>query len=112
MCRKLPKFRGISLRRKRDAAKRLLRLIATEGPDPFLVSWLRHRVWEDATFRKSTENSQFLHDRDGAIAWLRAHGFIREVERRSHLHLAFELTEQAIRWLDWTGFDWSTRKAA
>lgn len=113
MCRNRPLLRGPGYRHKRRVIREILVLIAREGSDPFTVAWLRDRVWSDWIATRSTDAATLLNNRDSAINWLRVHGFISEVlPRRSHLHVTFELTEQAIRWLDWTGFEWSTRKAA
>lgn len=92
----------------RPVARLVLAALAQGAPDPFRSSWIRGWIWHS---RRRGEISETAFYREEVISYLTAHGFIRVVERR-HTWWWYELTEQAICWLDWTGFDWKQRRAA
>lgn len=91
--------------RQRQAVRAALQAIALCAADPF--DW-------DGAIRAARRNwTDWRLDAPGAFRFLRQHGFIRRVEPYEHGRRAlFELTEQAIRWLDWAGFDWSMRRTS
>lgn len=105
-CLHKPQFRRPDLRARRKCVRELLVLAARFAPDPFVYSDLRPLLGDHIS-------QEFgLFDCWASFTFLVAHRFFRVAERRGPTRLRYELTEQAIRYLDWTGFDWSTRKVA
>lgn len=99
MCVKRPQFRQPAYVQRRVAIREFIRGL-TSAPDYF--SWAEARVIGDGV--APAMRSYALFD------WLEKHHFIARLSpgRRGKPISDYYLTEQAIRWLDWVGFDWST----
>jgi hypothetical protein len=97
-CRHRLQFRSRATKHRRTIARRVIESLAADGPEPFVIrSLVRSR-------RFSFVSEPY--DLWATFAWLEQHRFIEVVERRGGKRYSWQLSEQAIRWLDWTGFDW------
>ncbi len=86
---------------RRQHAKGLLKGLATLAPDVF-----QHRDVR-AVINQVIEKGDSLYEWLTCFNFLRARGFIGVVDRTPKGRARnYCLTEQAIRWLDWAGFDW------
>lgn len=97
MCRKAPRFKRPELLSRRAAARQILMALAG-GPDPFTLRQALSTFGEVSRFSRP---ECWL-----AVGWLRDHGFFQCVGRRYGKRYLWQLSDQAIRWLDWTGFQW------
>jgi hypothetical protein len=98
-------FRGPRFTDRRRRVREVLCLLATTAPDPFVMADLA------PIFRAASGRPIPCYSYWTAFQFIRQRGFVN-VERLGKTRHRFELSEQAIRWLDWTGFDWSRRRVA
>lgn len=107
-CRPRLKFKRPAYRYRRDIARRIIRAIATQCADVFSQR-------EAARAYKRTYGDDapstywgFGPDEWGTFTWLRQHRFVEAVPGtpKQGSHRRYQLSNQAIRWLDWGRFDW------
>lgn len=98
-------LRGARFAERRQRVRDVIRLLATSAPDPFVLADLAP-IFKGAPGYEDQPWSWW-----SAFQFVRQHGFVN-VERLGKTRHRFELSEQAIRWLDWSGFDWSSREVA
>lgn len=90
---------------RRQVVREFLRVLAANAPDPFT----------ETQARESTNGGKWgwrVSNYSAAFRFLRDHGFIARVGTRLPGYAnQYELSEQAVRWLTWTGFDFAQRAA-
>lgn len=101
MCQHRVVWKNRETRGRRAYARALLKGLVTLAPDVFRSSDVR-----DVINRVPETGGRFF-EWWTAFSFLRARGFIAVVDRTAKgKALNYCLSDQAIRWLDWAGFDW------
>ena len=83
---------------RRDTARVILRRLAQEAPEP--LTGRQIHLLAGATVEAWV-----------AVEWLMQHRFLVVAPGCERKPRRYELSEQAIRWLDWAGFCWREARA-